>query len=68
MKICPNCGGHLYEDAWDTVTEKEDGSFLVDAFQANVCEEECGYVERLGANDAEKKVPNLFRYATSELS
>lgn len=46
MLVCPNCGGNVTEDASEIITEK-DGKFIVDAFPAKVCENQCGYVERI---------------------
>lgn len=67
MEICPICGGVLYEDATE-ITENDEG-YVVDVFSAYVCENNCGYVERLEPFEmVDRKKPNLFHYATSELS
>jgi len=50
MNNCPICGGRLYEDAAETITEKN-GNFVIDAFPAYVCDRKCGYVERLDLTD-----------------
>lgn len=44
-RICPICGATLIDDAWDIVEETDTG-FIVDAFNAWVCEKRCGYFER----------------------
>ncbi|MFS0862107.1 hypothetical protein [Fredinandcohnia sp. 179-A 10B2 NHS] len=46
-KMCPNCNVQLVESYWDTVEEQEDGSFILDSFEAFVCMNRCGYFERL---------------------
>lgn len=44
--ICPNCRADLMDDYWDTVEELANGDYLVDAFEAWVCKNRCGYYER----------------------
>lgn len=46
-KTCPNCSARLFDDYAEEITELEDGSFIVDGFNAYVCESKCGYVERI---------------------
>lgn len=46
-KKCMNCNAPMDLDFWDTVEEQEDGSFLVDVFEAWVCINQCGYFERV---------------------
>lgn len=70
MRKCPNCGGRLYEDASEEIMEK-DSNFILDAFLAYVCERGCGYVQRIELIDEKEIVqdkPNIFTYATQELS
>ncbi|MBP0725157.1 PD-(D/E)XK nuclease family protein [Bacillus sp. RG28] len=45
--ICPRCGAVLLEDAWESLQEKEDGGFLVDAYPAYVCRAKCGYMKMI---------------------
>lgn len=45
-RSCPKCNKSLNLDYWDIVWEMEDGSFLMDVFDAWVCEDRCGYYER----------------------
>lgn len=33
-KQCMNCNAPMYLDCWDTVDEQEDGTFLLDIFEA----------------------------------
>jgi hypothetical protein len=42
-KRCPECGGLLVEDAWETVKTNDDGSYTIDAFLAYKCIQRCGY-------------------------
>lgn len=44
---CPDCGGKLMDDYWDEVEEDHRGNFNLDAFEAWVCENRCGYYIRL---------------------
>ncbi|WP_274853126.1 hypothetical protein [Bacillus methanolicus] len=44
---CQTCGAPLIRDYWDTVEELESGEYLVDAFEAMVCSNRCGYYERI---------------------
>jgi ribosomal protein S27AE len=50
--VCPKCGAAVIEDAWEDIVENESGNFTLDGFQAYVCKQKCGYVERI---DAEEK-------------
>src|SRR5690625_4198596 len=82
LKKCPNCGGKLIDDAWEDITENEDGTFILDGYLALVCDNKCGYVKRIEEEnivEAEEQnqprlefddfdIPNLFQFATSELS
>lgn len=45
-KICPYCQSSIILDYWDTIKEQKDGNFLIDVFEAWVCEERCGYYKR----------------------
>lgn len=45
-KACPHCGGTLIEDAAEEITMNEN-EIIIDAFLAIVCENDCGFVERL---------------------
>lgn len=40
---CPKCNLTLVDDYWDTVVENEKGEFVLDAFEAWVCPNRCGY-------------------------
>lgn len=64
--ICPVCRAELIEDAWEEISNQEDGGFLVDSYPAFVCKERCGYVKKIELDILE--TPNLFKFATSELS
>lgn len=64
--VCPNCKAELVEDAWEEISNQEDGGFLVDSYPAYVCKERCGYVKKIELELPE--TPNLFKFATSELS
>lgn len=54
-KKCMNCNAPMHIDYWDTVEELEDGSFFVDAFEAWVCKNRCGYFERVEPLSAKHK-------------
>lgn len=45
--IFKNCGAELAEDAWEELTETEDGGVMVDAYPVYVCRNDCEYVERI---------------------
>lgn len=71
--ICPECSAGLVEGASENIMFNKDGTIVMDGFPALVCEEKCGYTKRLDAdgNQIDSSVirmPNLFRFATSELS
>lgn len=44
---CPHCGANLIEDAWESITEQENGEILVDAYPAFICQRDCGFVEEI---------------------
>ncbi|MBP1971731.1 hypothetical protein J2Z83_003886 [Virgibacillus natechei] len=46
-ETCPHCGANLIEDAWEDITETEDGGIEIDAYPALICEEKCGYMKRI---------------------
>jgi uncharacterized protein with PIN domain len=43
---CESCGGSLLEDAWEEIIETDEG-YMVDAFQALICRNGCGFYIRL---------------------
>lgn len=43
---CPDCDLILIDDYWDIVEESPDGGFILDAFEAWVCPNRCGYYEK----------------------
>ncbi|MFD1706930.1 PD-(D/E)XK nuclease family protein [Siminovitchia sediminis] len=45
--LCPDCGARLIDDASENIIEREDGTLVIDAFPALVCEQGCGYTERI---------------------
>lgn len=45
-KKCPKCHVILIDDYWDTVEEDKEGNFILDAFQAWVCPNRCGFYVR----------------------
>lgn len=45
--ICPNCGANLIEDASENLIQTEDGGFVMDAYPAYVCQNDCGYVKKI---------------------
>ena len=47
IKQCPNCSGPMLEDFSEELTEQENGSFAIDTFRAWVCNNHCGYYERI---------------------
>lgn len=71
MNHCPNCGSKLLEDASEMITQEGDYT-IVDTYPTYICKGDCGYVRRIELTDHEtlssQHKPNLFRYATSELS
>lgn len=44
---CPKCNLILIDDYWDTVVENEKGEFVLDAFEARVCPNRCGYYMKM---------------------
>ncbi len=46
MKHCKQCGAEMFEDAWEEIIFHEDG-MVIDAFDARVCKETCGYFEKI---------------------
>lgn len=46
-KSCPDCGARLIDDASENIVEREDGTVVMDAYPAHVCEQRCGYTERI---------------------
>ena len=69
-QLCPNCNVELFEDASEDIYFNEDGTITLDAYPALVCDSTCGYVKRMDDKQeiAELEAPNLFQFATSELS
>lgn len=48
FKKCPDCSANLIDDYWDTVEETDNGNFILDVFEAWVCENRCGFYVRKG--------------------
>ena len=46
MKSCRECGAEMVEDAWEEIIFRE-GGIIIDAFEAWVCKETCGYYEKI---------------------
>ncbi|MCE7793236.1 hypothetical protein K8O68_12485 [Salipaludibacillus sp. CUR1] len=40
---CPNCGGTLIDDIWETINTSADGSYTIHSFLAKKCLLKCGY-------------------------
>lgn len=47
IQTCPRCGAPLIDDAWEDITETEDGGIEIDAYPALICQNGCGYMKRL---------------------
>lgn len=47
IATCPKCSSLLIDDYNENITVKEDGSIVVDPYAAMVCQNRCGYEERL---------------------
>lgn len=63
--VCPQCGADLVADQLEDRREIEDGGFVSNTYPEYVCRE-CGYTACRDLSSIE--APNLFHYATSELS
>ena len=42
-ETCPDCGGLLVDDIWETINTKEDGSHIINSYLAKKCIMRCGY-------------------------
>jgi hypothetical protein len=42
----PLCGSALIDDCWDIMEDTKDGGFILDVFEAWVCERKCGFYIR----------------------
>jgi hypothetical protein len=51
MKHCKQCGAEMFEDAWEEIAFHE-GGMVIDAFDAWVCKETCGYYEKVDGSHA----------------
>ncbi|WP_280768121.1 hypothetical protein [Salipaludibacillus daqingensis] len=40
---CPDCGGTLVDDIWETINTKDDGTFTINSYLAKKCIMRCGY-------------------------
>ncbi|MCG7344022.1 PD-(D/E)XK nuclease family protein [Sporosarcina sp. ACRSL] len=69
--VCPRCSAELVEDAWEELQETNDGGIILGGYPAYVCREQCGYAKRIESIPpiiVQPEAPNLFQFATSELS
>jgi len=46
IEYCPLCGSALIDDYWDIMEDTKDGGFILDVFEAWVCERKCGFYIR----------------------
>jgi hypothetical protein len=45
--ICPKCNHLLVEDIYEIIEEMDDGNIYLDAFDALVCSNDCGYYRKI---------------------
>jgi len=43
IETCPECGGTLVDDIWETINTKDDGSYTINSYLAKKCMMRCGY-------------------------
>ncbi|MBB5173648.1 hypothetical protein [Texcoconibacillus texcoconensis] len=49
---CPECGGQLVIDAWETVNTNDDGTFHMESSLVYKCIQRCGYMKEVEDDDS----------------